>query len=172
MTIWFTADQHFDHTNIIKYCNRPFANKDEMNDAIIDRHNEVVSKSDDVYVIGDFTLRSNAQPFIDRLNGNLYMIEGSHDHNWFEKAYGVEYLPPLYSLELRGPYRRYGYPLVIVLCHYAMRRWDRSHHGSLHLYGHSHGRITDPLEHSMDVGVDCHNFYPVSLEQVLAQIGT
>jgi hypothetical protein len=33
----------------------------------------------------------------------------------------------------------FGQP--IVLCHYAMRVWNRSHHGAWHLYGHSRGNL-------------------------------
>jgi calcineurin-like phosphoesterase family protein len=45
----------------------------------------------------------------------------------------------------------------IVLCHYALRVWNRSNRGSWHLYGHSHGRPPE-VRHSlsMDVGVDAH----------------
>jgi calcineurin-like phosphoesterase family protein len=48
--IFFTADQHFGHKNIIKYCNRPFSSVEEMNKVMIDRWNEIVGKEDTVYV--------------------------------------------------------------------------------------------------------------------------
>jgi len=165
MSDWFTADHHFGHANIIEYCNRPFENVDEMNSEMIKRWNEVVQPDDRVFVIGDFTLGANAERYGEALAGEMFFIEGSHDHRWFGNVVRWNYLPPLYSLE----YKRKGqHPLVIVLCHYAMRKWDRSHHGSYHLYGHSHGGIADPLPRSMDIGVDCHNFYPVHFDTVIA----
>jgi calcineurin-like phosphoesterase family protein len=55
----------------------------------------------------------------------------------------------------------------ITLCHYALRVFNKSHHGSWHLYGHSHGTLPDdPNSLSFDVGVDCHNYFPISLDQV------
>jgi calcineurin-like phosphoesterase family protein len=57
-----------------------------------------------------------------------------------------------------------GIPLV--LCHYAMRTWNRSHYGAIQLYGHSHGNLPGDSQ-SCDVGVDCWGFRPVSLEEIL-----
>ena len=47
-----------------------------------------------------------------------------------------------------------------------MRVWARSHYNSIHLYGHSHGRL-DGIGKSMDIGVDTNNFYPYSLDDIL-----
>jgi calcineurin-like phosphoesterase family protein len=63
------------------------------------------------------------------------------------------------------------YPETIILCHYAMRVWDRSHYGSMHLYGHSHGHLPD-YGKSMDVGVDCHNYYPISVDHVRERLSS
>jgi hypothetical protein len=55
----------------------------------------------------------------------------------------------------------------IILAHYAFRVWDRSHHGSWNLYGHSHGTLPDdPHARAIDVGIDCHNYYPIEFDQV------
>ena len=61
--------------------------------------------------------------------------------------------------------------IIIALMHYAMRVWDRSHHGSWHLYGHSHGSLP-PLvgKFSFDAGVDCWNFTPVALDTVKSEM--
>ena len=66
----------------------------------------------------------------------------------------------------------------MALCHYAMRTWPWQHHGSVHLYGHSHGNLPDdPCSLSLDVGVDTclygHARYtPYSLEEVLHIVDT
>ena len=41
---FFVSDTHFNHTNIIKYCNRPFNNADEMDAALIKNWNAKVPK--------------------------------------------------------------------------------------------------------------------------------
>ena len=50
---YFIADTHFNHENIIKYCNRPFQNSKEMNEYIVNKWNSVVTKNDIVYHLGD-----------------------------------------------------------------------------------------------------------------------
>ena len=54
MKIYIISDTHFNHENIIKYCNRPFKDINEMNDAIIDNWNRIVKKDEIVYHLGDF----------------------------------------------------------------------------------------------------------------------
>jgi len=164
--IFFTSDTHYGHANIIKYCNRPFASIEEMDSSLIANHNSVVSENDTVYHIGDFAFGNlyAIERYFSKLNGRIRVVPGGHD-KWINDAkkfvtrsgYKVEILPPLYSLEIGG--------LIVVLCHYALRVWDRSHYSSIHLYGHSHGNLP-PIGRSIDVGVDCNNFYPFSLADI------
>jgi len=46
-----------------------------------------------------------------------------------------------------------------------MRVWNGSHRGSYHLFGHSHGGLPSHGL-SFDVGVDCHNYSPISYDDV------
>lgn len=147
MKYFFTADEHYGHKNIIKYCDRPFNNVDEMNEELIRRHNEVVGPDDTVFHIGDFALAKDAEKYIRRLTGTHYFIRGSHDYWMTEPDIGHE------IMELQVD------TIHITLCHYAMRVWPRSHYNSWQLYGHSHGKLK-PVGKQMDVGVDTNNFYP------------
>lgn len=160
MQIWFTADTHFGHERIIELANRPFATVEEMDEEMIRRWNAVVAPGDLIYHLGDFAFCDHT-PYLARLNGQKKLIIGNHDHsNRLKKAKGWATIDSL--LRVKGiP----GEPLPVVLCHYAMRVWSSSHHGALHLYGHSHGSL--PGDHqSCDVGVDCWGFQPVTLNDV------
>ena len=176
MTTFFTADHHFGHTNIIKFCKRPFSSTKEMDDNLIDAWNHVVSEKDVVYHLGDFTL-FGAGKFVDyasQLNGRIRIVPGGHDFRWLKQVtaleatsrsgYQVIILDPLVSLSLPKVFNN-KYSQIIVLCHFAMRVWDRSHHGAYHLYGHSHGTLPNKGR-SLDVGVDTNNFYPYSLDEI------
>ena len=79
---YFIADTHFGHENIIKYCNRPFNTKEEMNSHMIKEWNSIVKQDDVIYVLGDFALmmsREQIKEIINLLNGYKILIMGNHD---------------------------------------------------------------------------------------------
>lgn len=168
--IFFTSDHHFGHKNIIKYANRPFSSVEEMNEVMIERWNEKISTGDTVYHLGDFALCSPNQltTIIDRLNGKICLLKGNHEKAALACAAKFEWLKDYHELVVADPAFPQGRQLI-VLFHYALRVWNASHWGAYHLYGHSHGSLEDiATTRSFDVGVDCHNFYPLSYEEVKA----
>ena len=153
---------HLGHKNIIKYSDRPFKSVEEMDTEIINRFNSVVKSDDTVYDLGDLCL-SNFNVYKYRFNGTLIRIKGSHDRDIKE--------PRMMVVTPENLFDEYRNPISITLCHYAMRSWERSHYATWHLYGHHHGKLP-PYGLSFDVGVDCWNFYPVSLDQVKEKMAT
>ena len=160
MAIWITADTHFGHANIIKYCQRPFSSVEEMDEAIISRWNAVVKPKDTIYHLGDFTLKKSANEYLDKLNGKILFITGSHDY-WLKKVDLNKYKGKLEILPLYKTIKICGEK--VTLCHYPMSSWDSSFYGSIHLHGHSHGK-SEQIPNRFDVGVDCNDFYPFNLE--------
>ncbi len=59
---------------------------------------------------------------------------------------------------------------MLVLFHYSLRVWNRSHFGSLSLYGHSHGTLPGTAA-SCDVGVDVWDFRPPLSTRSSVEIG-
>ena len=150
--IFFTADEHYHHKNIIRFQNRPFDNIIQMNERLIENNNAIVRQDDTVYHLGDFCFGGKQQvnKIVDRLTGNHIFIRGSHD-SWLRNDKMIIEI----SIENQD----------ITLCHYAMRTWRKSHFGSWQLHGHSHGNLP-PEGKQLDVGVDTHDFTPVSWEMV------
>jgi calcineurin-like phosphoesterase family protein len=124
-----------------------------MDDELIKRHNTVVQNDDTVIHIGDFTLAKSsiAETYVKKLKGKHIFLRGSHDY-WLDSN-----APVLWEKKLNGFY--------IVAFHYAMRTWPRSHYNSWQVHGHSHGQL-QPIGKQVDVGVDVHDFYPVSLHHL------
>ena len=167
--IFFTADLHFGHENIIRHCNRSFASADEMDAALIRNWNAAVGPRDEVYILGDFTMRPAAQAheYLAALNGRKYFIRGNHDKflNGFE-PYECDFVWVKDYHVLKHEGRK------LVLFHYPIAEWDGFFRGSIHLYGHVHNNADSaarlPGGLAFNVGVDCHDFRPVSMKQILA----
>lgn len=155
---WFTADEHYSHRKIIQYTNRPFHSIKEMNEALIKNSNSVVSTKDTIIHAGDFTLLKDKEHIynniINRLKGNHIFLVGSHDY-WLKSSPNAL---QIWERKMNGCY--------IVVCHYAMRTWPRSHYNSFQLYGHSHGKLR-PVGKQHDIGVDNNNYFPISFKQVV-----
>lgn len=170
MNFWWTSDTHFGHRKIIEYCDRPFTSVEEMDEVLIQNWNNVVQPLDVVYHLGDFCF-GKPMKYIERLNGYIKIIPGSHDKEL--QRSGAEMMLRKFVFEKITEVKVgiHGENQLIVMCHYAMRKWNKSHYGSWHLYGHSHGNLP-PLGLSFDVGVDTNNYYPYSLEDVVNKMST
>jgi calcineurin-like phosphoesterase family protein len=169
MKTFFTSDTHFGHANIIKYCKRPFSSTEEMDNALIHNWNSVVGPEDTVYHLGDFAVGGGpAAPYLRRLNGKIQFCLGNHD-----KRLMRSYLDSGWEFDIPHLREVTVDKQEIILCHYAMKVWNGSHKGHWQLYGHSHGTLPDdPTTLSCDVGVDCWNYFPVSMEQLRDKMKT
>ena len=80
--VFFIFDVHFDHNNIIRFCDRPYNNLHEMNEELTKNWNETVPEDGIVFILGDFCFGNKHmwRKRIDRLNGTKYLILGNHDH--------------------------------------------------------------------------------------------
>lgn len=168
-------------------CNRPFDNVDIMTDSIIDRNNQIVTDKDDIWDLGDFAYRCSsyqAYQCLSRLNGCRHIIMGNHDIP-LRKAYKAGLLTGLIKsgkLEIIG-----GETAIfdntlsiskmltingrkIFMSHYSCRTWPSAFRNSIMLYGHSHGNLPEPYCKSFDVGVDSHNFYPWSEDEIFSKV--
>lgn len=158
---WFTADLHLGHENIMRYCRRPFSSISEHDEVIITNINTRVHQEDHLYILGDFSFRG--QPGIiseyrSKINcRKICLIMGNHDphtHQGFPKPILTKNFYAIRDL-LKIKIYSFGIKQDLVLCHYAMRTWDKSHYGSYHCYGHSHYTLPDdPNSLSIDVGID------------------
>lgn len=154
---FFTSDNHFYHKNIIQYSNRPFRDVAEMNEAMIENHNSVVSPEDTVWFLGDFGFEKidKLQAIIRRLKGHKHIIWGNHDKTLQQNQDLIVGKPGMFEsaqfykeISVEGQH--------IILCHFPFETWNKSHHSSIHLHGHCHSSLP-PRGKRVDVGVD--SFY-------------
>ncbi len=177
--VFFTGDHHFGHGNIIKFCDRPFACAEEMDDALVSNWNSIVSATDTVFYVGDFSLSGSVdcvKSMFGRLNGKIYFIPvwWHHDSRWLAtgdimRSAGGYLVRMMNTIDvIKFPrIQKQGFPLSITLSHYPMAEWEASHYGAWHVHGHSHGKHVDAQNRNIvDVGVDCWNYRPVSFREI------
>ena len=164
--IYFTADTHFGHYNIIGHVGRPFSTADEMDGYLLDRINGTVGKNDVLWHLGDFSWKDPG-PYLDRIVcKDVRVILGNHDRPGMLRKAADRGRITLYT----GYVDRKIEGRAVTLCHYPMRSWLGSHRGTWHLHGHCHG--TRALEEaSLDVGVDAWGGGPASWDEVERVLG-
>ena len=111
---FFTSDTHFNHANIIKFCNRPFKDVEQMNEVIIANWNSVIGKDDTVFHLGDFCLGGATEwtKILDRLNGKIYLIMGNHDLKNIRQGFISRFEHVAMQMRIEIGKKR------IYLCHY------------------------------------------------------
>ena len=172
--VYITSDSHYAHSNCCRGIStwksgfRDFDTLEQMNNAIVDNINDRVSENDTLYHLGDWSFGGveNVEIFRKRIIcKNIHLIYGNHDEN-IMKDTGLQSLFSSTDHVFTG----YIGKTFFHLSHYAHRVWPKSHKGSIHLYGHSHGSIPD-FSKSMDVGVDCHpEFRPFHINEVIQKM--
>lgn len=158
--VFFIADTHFDHANIIRYCNRPFENVDDMNQYMVEQWNKKITHGDKVFVLGDFALggSQNIIKWGRALHGNKTLIMGNHD-----RATKSVYLEAGFQEVIR-------YPIlwndIFLLSH--APRFDSNIGALYNIYGHVHNepRYEDANAQGICVSVERTGYGPLSFEEI------
>lgn len=167
--IYFIADPHFGHENILKLTRRPFPDIETMNEAIIENWNDRVRGNDTVYILGDLFYRcADPEPILRRLKGKKHLIVGNHDSSWMGREALLSYFVGVDELLVTTDGQR-----QLTLCHYPLLSW-KHRHSSYMIHGHIHANTHDdffPLiaarERMLNAGVDINGFRPVTFEELV-----
>lgn len=136
-----------------------------MNEAMVKNHNEIVKPTDIVFLLGDLGWPDPSE-YIKRLNGDKILITGNHDDRGLLSKLRRENIISTQFDYFELDAKEYGWP-KIVMSHYPIESWNRKYHGSIHLHGHTHGTLDNSGLMRFDMGVDCNDYRPFSLRQVL-----
>jgi calcineurin-like phosphoesterase family protein len=169
---YFTADLHFNHSNIIEYCNRPFKHVKNMNNVLVRNFNSLVTNNDNLYIVGDLMMgnKDSGLEYVKQLKGNKYLILGNHDNFTYEQ---IVYM---------GIKKAYKYFILTRIPHPILMAHDPIEALFLArtcgfdckpiiLNGHVHDTMRTSTDEktgnvSINVGVDCWNFFPCTGEQI------
>lgn len=167
--IYFISDTHFGHENVIRFCDRPFGNAHEMNEALINNWNSKVKGHDTVYILGDMFFRcENVEEVLLQLKGKKHLIVGNHDSSWMNKMDLNKYFLSVNNmLETTDGIR------AITLCHYPMLTWKHQMR-SFMIHGHIHNNTNAdyfPLivarDNVLNAGVEVNGYAPVTFEELV-----
>lgn len=195
--IFFTSDQHYWHANVIRYCGRPHATTEQMNEDLVAKWNSVVTIHDTVFNLGDFSLAFRpVEIYPQRLLGRKILVPGNHDfcHSYHKKSRSKEnqekwlqkyrdngfiVLPEQTTLDIPGVAN-------FNLCHHPYsdggdntgdgysdkyNNWRPTDDGKILLCGHVHEKWQTKRSPKgtlmINVGVDVHGMKPVSLDEIV-----
>lgn len=136
MAIFYIADTHFGHQNVIKFDNRPFKDCADMEWKMITNWNEKVGKNDMVYILGDFCWRDRSPLAIGgELNGRKFLVTGNHDKILSRETRGLGgFVGQDNLIEIKDNGRH------VILCHYPLPFHRAAYNEDFWmLYGHVHG---------------------------------
>ena len=169
--VYFTSDLHFHHENIIRHTKRPFQNIEQMDQALIKNWNQLVDFKDEVYILGDFTMKgpSLAMETLSELKGTKHLIRGNHDRFADNPSFNQSLFTSIQDYaEIEVCNTRF------ILFHYPIMEWNGFFRGSISLHGHQHNHRDYNKQNRRqgvlryDVGVDANNMKPISAEEIIS----
>jgi len=155
--LYLIADTHFDHTNIISYCNRPFSSIEEMTNTIIWNWNNTVKPEDTVLHLGDIRFgreSKEAQYYLDKLQDNIIVLKGSHDHDPEHK-----FMPFSYYIS-RGHYK-------FIAIHDKDDKPYNFHGWTIHGHSHDVPSLVDIFHNRVCVSVENIDYTPISMDRII-----
>ena len=167
---FYISDLHFGHRAAIVFDHRPFADVEEMDNAMIYLWNDKVTKNDQVYILGDFAFR-NEKPYswyLKQLKGQKHLVVGNHDSRLLKDSEAMSYFVSVDRyLEVTDNQQH------IILCHFPIAEWNGMTHGSWHIYGHIHNNTEGAFQYmkkfdrAVNAAACINNYMPVSFMELI-----
>mgnify|MGYP000073656832 CR=1 FL=1 len=168
MAIWYTADTHFGHENILSHCRRPFSSVSQMDAMLLENMWKRVAPDDQLWILGDFAFGAKAKEpaylegiFCQLPGCEKHLVVGNHD---LEPTLQLPWTSVSQLVELPdGPQS-----VANTLCHYPMITWNHARKGAIQLFGHVHNNWKGS-SNAVNVGVDVWDFMPVSFNEIVTR---
>ena len=160
MESYITSDLHFGQRSILQYCSHTrgkYGTVEEMTDGMIEEWNNTVTPDDFVYILGDVSFYNlpRTVEVLQTLNGSKFLVAGNHDRSFRDRGKFKACFINIVDYHT-FTYKQVGIPQVrVVIMHYPILDWYGMPDGSIHCYGHLHGRPSGLDQYrAIDVGVD------------------
>jgi calcineurin-like phosphoesterase family protein len=155
--VYIWSDLHLGHGNVIRYCDRPFADVTEMNTALLHAWKSTVKNGDTIINLGDVGLKLSKEyltTVIQQLPGYKILVMGNHDRKkplrwWLDVGFNEVYPHPVVY---EGKY---------ILSHAVVDIFKGS--GFINIHGHIHNHESG-IPNCINVSVEATGYKPVLLE--------
>ena len=168
MSQFFTADLHFGHNNVVNFKNtdgtkaRDFDTVQDMEDAMVQMHNEIVKPTDKVYMLGDIAFNARGLEKVKQMNGIKILVKGNHDQLKLNKYVDV-------FKDVRGCHVMNGLVFTHIPIHVdQLGRFGCNVHGHLHMNRVMQGDKIDPR--FLCVSVEHTDLRPIEFEDMVDRI--
>lgn len=165
--VYFWSDQHFGHQNVIKYCNRPFKDKEHMDKAMLINYNETVQDEDLVVWVGDiaFSGVNEYRQLLANLPGKKVLIMGNHDFDRKNKLkdFGIfseVYMATSFYMTIQNKICN------LILSHYPIDT-ELLPENTLNIHGHIHDKVADFK--NINVSVEHTNYKPIDITKIITE---
>ncbi len=157
MAVYFTSDLHFDHHNLVDFRkdvhNIHLPNTKAMNEWIVQNHNEMVRKKNDiVWILGDVSWSLHGLEYLKLMNGRKRLILGNHDTEG--RGLSIDAFLPYFE-SIHGVHKKYGFVMSHCPIHpceiQEKYRWSHNVHGHIH---HPDRVIKDPKYTNVNIDVE------------------
>lgn len=182
--IWFTADHHIGHRNILAFDRRPFSDLENQTRILISQHNEVVAPDDTVFFVGDYAMGdiNKSLKHVKRFFGKKILVCGNHDRPfkknnlsrsfWRQKYIEAGFVDVIYRADFK-----IDNEIKLTLSHFPFKGNDRGErikyeesrvedNGQWLIHGHVH-TLWRQKGRQINVGLPVWNYYPVSMNTIL-----
>ncbi len=165
--IHFISDIHFDHRNILRYCNRPFNSTKQMNQTLVKNWHNSVNDNDTIFFLGDMSYgkdRRSINYWLGKLTGKISYIRGNHDKDIINRAkvihshYGIKYNDYQFLL-MHDPHRPNGYDGWII-------------HGDKHNNNLKDYPFINQKNKTVNVCAELVDYTPLNLDRLIMLIET
>ena len=175
--IYYISDLHLDDERVFGLCHRPFSSLKDMENELILKWNKKVKDEDEVYVLGDLSLKFNQSvcEFFNKTNGIKHLIVGNHDEDNLSEIINAKVFKNISHIKYidDGDKR-------VCLCHYPIMDWQSGDRTIHHIYGHIHnknkenggdmyGKMKDFYKNlpAYNASVDVIEFEPKTIDELI-----
>ena len=169
--IYFTSDTHFGDKKILA-SRTMFETVEQMDETLIAKWNEKITKDDTVYILGDITPKgiNVMKSYVNRLNGKKHLIIGNHDMKWYKNTVD---LSDVFESAKHSDIISVD-EIYLTLSHFPMFEFLGCNGRYYHIHGHLHNRKFKPYEYikrnvprALNAGMDINGFVPCTLTELI-----